>query len=174
MRPERKRPGQKSPLTRRAQKPPSRILVLGIGNPGRRDDGLGPRAVELVEALRLPGVTCDANYQLNVEDALSCAKHDVVIFVDAARGLGAPFIWTEVQAEAASPAMTHTLGPGAVLAICDALYGRRPEAYLLGIRGHRWVIGEGLSARAEKNLREAVRFFEKFAKRKVPRKGTRS
>jgi hydrogenase maturation protease len=110
-------------------------------------------------------VTCDANYQLNVEDALACSKHDVVIFVDAARGLRVPFRWTEVRPEATVPAMTHAMGPGAVLAVCAALYARRPEARLLAIRGHRWGVGEGLSPRAEINLEEAVRFLEGVLKK---------
>ena len=48
--------------------------------PGRQDDGLGPALVELLEAAALEGVALDANYQLNVEDALACSQHDSVIF----------------------------------------------------------------------------------------------
>jgi hydrogenase maturation protease len=171
LRSERQRPAKKRPLGPRAKRPPRRTLVLGIGNPGRADDGLGARAVEIMDALCLPGVRCDANYQLNVEDALSCSEHDVVIFVDAARGLRVPFTWTGVKAKAAPPAMTHALGPEAVLAVCETLYGKMPEAYLLGIRGHRWGIREGLSPRAKTNLREAVGFLEAFVRRKRPGKG---
>jgi len=150
---------------------PRRVLVLGIGNPGRGDDGLGATAVERLESLGLPGVTCDANYQLNIEDALACSRHEVVVFVDAARGLRVPFTWAELRAEAALPAMTHAMGPGAVLAVCAELYGRKPEAHLMAIRGHRWDIGEGLSPRAEENLRKAVRFLEEFVKNASARKG---
>jgi len=171
LRPERKRPGQKNPLSRLAKKPPRRVLVFGIGNPGREDDGLGARAVEIVAALRLPGVTCDANYQLNVEDALTCSAHDVVIFIDAAKRIRTPFAWSEVMAGAAAPAMTHALGPEAVLTVCAGLYGRNPEAHVLGIRGHRWGVGEGLSPRAEGNLREAVGFLKEFLARRPPMKG---
>lgn len=169
----RPRPGQEGPVIPRAKGQPRRILVLGIGNPGRADDGLGAVAAERLESLGLRGVTCDANYQLNIEDALACSRHDVVIFVDAARDLRVPFIWTDVRAEAAVPAMTHTMGPGAVLAVCAELYGRKPEAHILAIRGYRWDIGEGLSPRAERNLREAVRFLEGFVKQTSAKKGCR-
>jgi Ni,Fe-hydrogenase maturation factor len=118
-------------------------------------------------------VTCDANYQLNVEDALACSRYDVVVFVDAARGLRVPFTWTGVRAEASVPAMTHALGPGTVLALCEKIYGRKPEAHLMAIRGHRWEVGEGLSVRAEKNLAEAVRFLEGFVKKAASGKGMR-
>ena len=167
MRSARQRPPKKGPVA------PRRVLVLGIGNPGRGDDGLGGAAAGRLESRRLPGVTCDANYQLNVEDALTCSRYDAVVFVDAARGLGVPFTWSDVPAEVSLPAMTHALGPAAVLAVCEALYGRRPEAHLLAIRGRRWGIGEGLSPQAEKDLAAAVDFLESFVKTPPPPKGRR-
>ena len=141
-------------------KPDRRVLVIGFGNPGRRDDGLGPAAAERLKERSLPGVSCDADYQLNIEDALAVSHHDVVVFVDAARGLRAPYAFTPVRPDPFIPAMSHALGPGAVLAIAAELYGRTPEAWLLAVRGHRWTIGEGLSARAEKNLALALEFLE--------------
>jgi len=61
------------------------VLVIGYGNPGRRDDGLGPALAERLQELRLPGVDVDADYQLTVEDAAAAAEHDVVVFADAAQ-----------------------------------------------------------------------------------------
>jgi hydrogenase maturation protease len=145
-------------------KPQARVLVIGFGNPGRRDDGLGAAAVERLSARRLPGVTCDADYQLNIEDALACAGHDIVIFIDAARGLRTPFTFTKVRPAGAMPPMSHTLRPEAVLAITAELYDRRPDARLLAIRGHGWAIGEGLTEKAERNLGLALEFLEGFLK----------
>ena len=140
------------------------MLVLGIGNPGRRDDGLGAAAVERLKARRWRGVSCDADYQLNLEDALACAEHDIVIFIDAARGLRKPYTFRPVRASGSFPPMSHSLSPGSVLAIAAELYGRTPDARLLAIRGHSWAIGEGLSAKAEKNLDLALEFLEGFLK----------
>jgi len=159
----RRRPAKKGPVA------PPRVFVLGFGNPGRRDDGLGAAAAERLAARGLPGLTCDANYQLQLEDALACANHDVVVFIDAARGLRVPFAWSAVHPEPPA-AMSHSLGPGGVLALCAALYGRFPEAHLLAIRGHRWGLGEGLSPRAEGNLAAALDFLEGFL-RKAARPG---
>ena len=70
-----------------------KVLVFGIGNPGRQDDGLGPALVEQAEKL-LPGqlssasnlqIDYDANYQLNVEDAETISAYDLVYFVDASK-----------------------------------------------------------------------------------------
>lgn len=147
---------------------PPRVLLFGIGNPGRRDDGLGARAVERFDAAGLPGVTCDANYQLNIEDALACSRNDIVVFIDAARGLRRPFTLRKAAPGGRVPPMTHALGPGAVLAICAVLYARTPESYVLAIRGRDWGLGEGLSPQAEKNLAAAVDFLREFLRKRTP------
>ena len=68
-----------------------RVLVLGYGNPGRQDDGLGPAAAAEIGKLDWPGVTACDNYQLVIEDAVEIAEHDVVWFVDAARSGAEPY-----------------------------------------------------------------------------------
>ena len=90
---------------------------------------------------------------------MAVSRHDTVIFVDAARGLRRPYAFRPVRPASAIPAMSHALSPGAVLAIAAELYGRTPEAWILAIRGHRWTIGEGLSAQAEANLGLALEFL---------------
>jgi hydrogenase maturation protease len=92
------------------------------------------------------------------------ARHEVVVFVDASRGLSSPFTFTKVEPDAAMPAMSHALGPEAVLAVAAELYGKTPDARLLAIRGERWTVGEGLSAKAERNLDLALEFLESFLK----------
>ena len=132
------------------------VLVFGIGNPGRRDDGLGPRIVERLRALALPGVALDANDQLQIEDALTVSRFAEVVFVDAARSLDAPFRLFRVAPGAAFSFSTHVLAPESVLALCRELYGRTPRARLLAVRGADFEIGEGLSAEAERNLEAAL------------------
>jgi len=58
-------------------------LILGYGNPGRQDDGLGPEFIRCVDAADWEGVTTQVNYQLTVEDAIDIAQVKRVIFVDA-------------------------------------------------------------------------------------------
>ena len=62
----------KGPVSQTAGHAP-RILVIGYGNPGRLDDGLGPAVASAMEEFNLPGVSVDSNYQLTVEDAASAA-----------------------------------------------------------------------------------------------------
>ena len=47
------------------------MLLIGYGNPGRRDDGLGPALAGAIAAADLPGVEVESGYQLLPEDALA-------------------------------------------------------------------------------------------------------
>jgi len=139
---------------------PQRVLVIGFGNPGRRDDGLGPALVRELEALDLPGVTLDADYQLTVEDGAAAAEADAVVFVDAACNGPAPFSFTPLEPGDARSFSTHSVQPAGVLAIARDLFGKTPAAYILGIRGYEFnEFGEGLSAAASENLAAASAFF---------------
>ena len=77
-------------MTRRRQVD-AKVLVIGYGNPGRLDDGLGPALAAAIESAAPAGVTVDADYQLTVEDAAAVAEHDVVVFADAAVDGPEPF-----------------------------------------------------------------------------------
>ena len=137
----------------------NRILVYGIGNPGRCDDGLGPKLVSLIETEGMADVDSDSNYQLNIEDALTCSHYDAVIFVDASETAAPPFEFKEIEPARETAITTHELSPGAVLALCEELYGRRPKSWTLAIRGYEWDLAEGLSPQAENNFRRAREFL---------------
>ncbi|HUT26412.1 MAG TPA: hydrogenase maturation protease [Sumerlaeia bacterium] len=134
------------------------ILILGYGNPGRQDDGLGPAFAESLGSLGRPGVSVDSNYQLNVEDAASVARHDRVLFVDACRQGEAPFVISGVSPVREIAFTTHAVSPRAVLALCEDCFGARPEAWVLGIRGYEFGVVEGLTRRARGNLEKALGF----------------
>lgn len=132
------------------------VFVVGWGNPGRLDDGLGPRLVEWLGALGIPGVHAETAYQLQVEHAEAVAGADVVVFVDADAEGPAPFLARPLEPAGRPAFSTHALTPGTVLALAAELFGARPRAVLLGIRGYAFDgFGERLSRRAEENLRAA-------------------
>lgn len=136
-----------------------KVLLIGYGNPGRLDDGLGPCLAASIERLDLAGVTVDSDYQLTVEDAEAVARHDVVVFADASVAGSEPFSFRRLRAGGAPGFSSHGVEPGEVLALAGALFGREPEAYVLGIRGYAFDgFGEGLSERARANLDEAAVF----------------
>jgi hydrogenase maturation protease len=134
----------------------SRVLVLGYGNPGRQDDGLGPAVAARIEGLGWPNLTAFDNYQLNIEDAIDVAAHDVVWFVDAAKEGPAPYAVSEVSPASTVEFTSHIVHPEAVLAIARQCYGGVPQAFLLAIRGYEFEFVEALTPGAADNLREAL------------------
>ncbi|MCX7590734.1 MAG: hydrogenase maturation protease [Kiritimatiellae bacterium] len=137
------------------------ILLIGYGNPGRGDDGLGPALAQALEKLELPYLTVMSNYQLNVEDAVTVAAHDVVIFADAAVRGREPYSFQPVlDAEPlAAGYSTHSMEPANVMALARQLFGARTRGYTLGIRGYEFdKFGDELSPKARENLAAALRF----------------
>jgi hydrogenase maturation protease len=140
----------------------SRIVVIGYGNPGRRDDGLGPAFVSRLEALGLPGVTVESDYQLAIEHAHLAALHDIVVFADAAADVeaGSSFYLRPVEPAGEVPHTSHSLSPQAVLQLAAECFGARPRGWLLGIRPKDLTsFMEGLTPEAEASLSAALTAF---------------
>ena len=140
------------------------ILIYGYGNPGRQDDGLGPALVEELEvwatAEGIPGLVFDSNYQLNAEDALAVAESRQVVFVDAAKEGQAPFEFRPLAPQKEISFSTHAMPPESVLALADELYGARPPAWILAIRGEAWEPNEPPTAAALSHLAAAREFLQ--------------
>jgi len=138
------------------------ILLIGYGNPGRLDDGLGPRLAAVLEARGIPGLDVEADYQLTVEDAEAVSRHDVVVFADAAVRGSEPFFFRRLAPVRGSGFSSHSVEPGEVLDLAATLFGAQPAAYVLGIRGYEFnEFGERLSAAAAGNLAAAATFLER-------------
>ncbi len=145
-------------------------LVVGYGNPYRRDDGVafyvanalrrgqGLRPLELDEdGLDDRGHPLDAVvlHQLLPEIAPVLADYELVVFVDAHTGVIPDDVRVlPVQEEYGFQAVTHHMSPGMMLALSRAARGQAPEAVLVSIRGEDFDFGEGLTegcrARADK------------------------
>ena len=133
-----------------------RVLVLGYGNPGRQDDGLGPALALAVEDLGWPGLTAFDNYQLNIEDALEVACHDVVWFVDATKQGLAPYAVHPIAPALTIDFTSHLMRPKTILAIARQYYDAAPQAFLLAIRGYEFEFIEQLTPLATANLHAAM------------------
>lgn len=146
--------------------PKSKILIIGYGNPGRQDDGLG---IMLVDELndwamesKLDFVYTDSNYQLNLEDAATIADFDAVIFADASRADIKDFLLEKLEPSAAVDFTMHSVSPAFVLHICEQIFQHRPQAFLLHIRGYEWEFMAEPSAAALENLNNAMAFMKDY------------
>lgn len=137
-----------------------KILLVGVGNSGRGDDGLGWSFVEAIADDTYDFLDCEFRYQLQVEDADLIAGYDTVVFVDASmEALKEGFeIYPCTPADQYS-FTSHALDPGAVVYLANTLYQEHPEAYVLAIGGTSWELQVGLSKEATDNLNAALGFF---------------
>lgn len=132
-------------------------MIIGIGNPSRGDDALGPLAIERLAALDLPGVELLTDFQLQVEYALDLAGRQAVVFVDAAASGPEPFDFRQAEPRLGPTYTTHALAPEAVLAACAQVGVTPPRsAWVLAIRGYGFDLGSALSPGAEENLAAAL------------------
>jgi hydrogenase maturation protease len=136
------------------------ILLVGIGNNGRGDDGLGWEFVERIAALGVDCFDYEFRYQLQVEDAAMIGDYDIVIFVDSSKEkLSGGFKMSRCISASHSFFSTHSQAPSAILHLANSLYSKFPKAYTLVISGKEWDVQTSLSTEARKNLESALSFF---------------
>jgi hydrogenase maturation protease len=141
-------------------------LIIGIGNCGRGDDGLGWAFLDRLQARGRYNGSMEYRYQLQIEDAERISRERGVLFVDAGIGpLPGGLQWRRCKPTCSSEFTSHALAPGVVLQLCQRYYGRSPQARLLVIEGREWGLGADLSVVAERNLAAALDCFETFLPR---------
>jgi hydrogenase maturation protease len=100
-----------------------------------------------------------------VEDAEAVARHDAVIFADAADAGPEPFSFRELTRTEECGFSTHSVRPEVVLGLARQMFQARTRAYVLAIRGYEFnEFAERLSEGARRNLAEA----EQFIARAIP------
>jgi len=136
------------------------ILLIGIGNSGRGDDGLGWTFASLASNAGYNFIDFEYRYQLQVEDSAIVSKYETVIFVDASHTtLEGGFEIRSCKSAGHYYYSSHQQNPETILYLANDLYNKYPKAFTLGITGYTWDLGTSLSEEAEKNLRSAFTFF---------------
>lgn len=127
-----------------------RPLVIGVGNPDRGDDGVGPAVAAGVEGdERLAGAAVRSAMQLTPEMAEEVAAASVVVIVDARVGVAAGEVdWAAVEhrslGTSAGP-LTHHLDPAGLCHLAGVAFGRVPPAFVVGVGAAGFDAGAPLS-----------------------------
>lgn len=133
------------------------LLIIGIGNNSRGDDGLGWAFLDAIHDGESSANRIEYRYQLLIEDAELLTHFPRVLFVDACETpLPGGFSIEPCAPDPGAELYTHQQTPGAILFLGQDLYGHRPEAWRLLIQGYEWDFEVGLSERARENLQRAV------------------
>jgi len=139
-----------------SRNPPSGTLVLGLGNPLRGDDGVGPRVIEELTRRGLPdGVMAldVGNAGLDLLNELEGWERTVVIdAADTGQEPGQFFRFTLDEARLAMSADSfslHNTGLSEALALADALDRALPKIVVFGVQPAEIGWREGLSPAVE-------------------------
>jgi hydrogenase maturation protease len=145
-----------------------KTLIYGYGNPGRQDDGLGARLIELIDKWiddkSIENIFTDCNYQLNIEDAALIADYDKVVFVDASVVEDVKdFRLESIQPNDATIEFTmHAVSTAYVVDLCRKIYNKTPEAYVLHIKAYEFDFKEELTPKAEENMQQAFDYLKNY------------
>lgn len=124
-----------------------RLLVVGVGNLLRRDDGIGPHIAEQLSALDWPGVDAIAVPQLAPELAETISQVDGVLLIDACVTLPSGTIAVRgVAGDGPAAPLTHALDIATLLAIAETIYGHRPRAAVAAIGARDFAVGTEIDA----------------------------
>ncbi len=141
----------------------SDILLIGIGNISRGDDGIGWLFADEMELYFGQSVTVQKEFQLVVEDALMITEYDTVIFVDASENVldkGFDFRKIDVPDVIKTEFTSHAQTPENIMFLASDLFQYTMDAYVLEISGQDWELGEDLSEYGRLNLHQALIFFK--------------
>jgi hydrogenase maturation protease len=149
-----------------------RTLVVGFGNPYRRDDGVGRAVVnalrrELGQPVLDPlddgfeelgrEVDTVVAHQLVPEFASLLGPYALAIFVDAHLGEATePLCEQPIAPLPHSTSVSHHMHPGTLLDLARRMHGRAPEGLLLSLQGHDFDFGETLSPATARLVPPAV------------------
>ena len=139
----------------------AKTVIIGYGSPIRGDDAIGPLVADrLMEQLDSPEIAVYSYHVLTAEMIEDLAGAELVVFLDASVDGPVGEVCCrrlESVTEMAS-SMAHFLSPAELLGWLEALYGRRPEAYLVSVRGvsfdyAHYQLSEPIAAAVEPMIR---------------------
>jgi hydrogenase maturation protease len=142
------------------------MLVIGIGNAYRSDDGVGPAVARALHAKDLPGVRCkeDPGDTLSLIEQWDTA--DTVILIDAVSSGAEPGTIYRFDALAqpiptnVSLRSTHSLGLAEALSIAAVLHRLPSRLLVYGIEGKHFGTGVRLSPQVEDAMKTIIEQVE--------------
>ncbi len=144
--------------------PRNDLLVIGVGNTLREDDGVGMVLAGRLKS-RFPSLACMEVFAPDLLLAERMAEYDHVLILDAMpmEEDGEPFRIIPLEpARSVVPAVgfvTHVFDWGAVLAMAGQLFGKIPKTELLAISAGQFGFCETLSPGCAANAEKAFAFL---------------
>jgi len=137
------------------------ILLIGIGNSGREDDGLGWAFIDHLKPDLPANFDVEYRYQLQIEDAEMISHYQKVYFIDADKTPKTnDFIISECFPKETHHFSSHALPPETILFLTNDIYNKAPKSFVIGISGESYELEIGLTKSAKTNLNKALINFK--------------
>ncbi len=147
--------------------PREEILVIGVGNTLREDDGVGVHLVRKLKKSFSDRLNCIEVYEPDILLAEEMAEYAEVLIIDAMNVEdGAPFSLVSLfPSRSMFPStgfVSHAFDWGAVLKMAEDLFGKTPKASLLGVSARNFGISETISPFCLTNAEKALDYLMEY------------
>lgn len=140
------------------------MLLVGVGNPMRGDDGAGPEVARRLTVLHVEGLVVATGMEplALLSELTQPTAYDGVVVVDATAPRADPGRVRVLResdgswAVPASPVASHALGLAEVLELARALGLLPPYLTVVGVEGTCFDLGADLSEPVREGVEEAV------------------
>ena len=133
------------------------VLVIGIGNTLRSDDGFAWHVVDELNRQEIEGLRALKIHQLMPELAETISEANLAIFVDAGeQGVPGTLTCNPVTASSSDFRFSHDVTPATLVQMAKALYGKEPKASLICVTGKSFEHGDSLSPEIAAVIPQAV------------------
>ncbi len=148
------------------KKPRNDILVVGVGNSLRGDDGVGLYLVRRLGEWFGGRLNCMEANDADILFAEQIAGYDELLVIDAMvleNGESFSVIKLEpTDTYVPSGFVSHIFEWGAVLALARDIYGKSPKASVLGVSTSNFEFSEALSPACETHADKAFQFLVRY------------
>ena len=145
---------------------PTKLLVLGIGNPNCGDDAAGPDVVKRIEKVDTANIQARAIPGEAASIIAAMKGYNQVVLVDAilpANPTGALHVFdvsrSPLPVGLFGHFSTHSIGLAEAVELARALGELPPRVIALGIEGERFEPGDPMSPRVKEAVKEAARWI---------------
>lgn len=144
-----------------------KALVVGIGHPFRRDDGIGPLVAEKLAAMNLDGVDVLIHHGEGTDLMVRWRGYGLVVLVDATVSgavAGTVRCWDGAEPLPTScfAKTSHVFGLGEAVEMARLLGDLPPRVHIIGIEGGDFSPGQTITPSVLERLDEVVMMVVAF------------
>jgi len=145
------------------REPRKDILLVGVGNTLREDDGIGIILLRRLQAYYPGSLNCLEVMEPDISLAREIANYENLLVIDALTpAVADPYVLSPlvlVRVSSLGGFTSHLFSWGEILYTAGEVFGRAPKTELLGISAYDFGIGERISAACKKNADAAFEFL---------------